>query len=77
MGAHLLIATLFNGLLLAVVPGLAVALALLVHPIAADLASRAVTLYALLLSAHLAGVIFRRHADAMDAIYVGSPAPPR
>ncbi len=71
VGTDLLIATLFNGLLLAVVPGLAVALGLFVHPIAADLASQAVTLYAILLSAHLAGVIFRRHPDAMDAIYVG------
>jgi len=70
-GPDLLIATLFNGVLLALVPGLTVALAIFVHPIAADLASQGVTLYAVLLSAHLAGVIFRRHPDAMEAIYLG------
>lgn len=70
-GADLLIATLLNGLLLGAVPVLTAALAIFVHPIAADLASQGVTLYALLLSAHLAGVIFRRHPDAMDAVYLG------
>jgi hypothetical protein len=69
-GADLLIATALNGALLAAVPALTAALAIFVHPIASDLASQAVTLYALLLSAHLAGVIFRRHPDAMDAVYL-------
>lgn len=70
-GLDLLIATALNGFLLAMVPALSVALAIFVHPIAAGLASQGITLYAVLLSAHLAGVIFRRHPDEMDAIYVG------
>jgi hypothetical protein len=73
VGPDLLIATLLNGLLLAVVPGLSVVLTVLVHPVASGIVSPALTLYMLLLSAHLAGVIFRRHPDALDAIYVGRP----
>lgn len=70
-GNDLLIATAFNGALMGAVPVVWLGLQLFVHPIAADVASQALTLYALLLSAHLAGVIFRRHPDAMEAVYIG------
>lgn len=70
-GGDLTIATLLNGLLIGMVPAATAALAIFVHPIAAAVGSQALILYAILLSAHLAGVIFRRHPDVLDTIYLG------
>ncbi len=38
---------------------------------AAGAVAAAVSLYAVLLSAHLAGVIFRRNPEALERIYLG------
>lgn len=70
-GGDLGIATLINGLILGGVPGVWLVLAIFTHSIAAQIVSQGLTLYAMLLSAHLAGVIFRRQPDALEDIYLG------
>jgi hypothetical protein len=72
VAGDLAVATAINGGLAAIVPlaWFALALAVPVTFVAAATAG-ALSLYAVLLSAHLAGVIFRRNPEALERIYLG------
>lgn len=69
--ADLFVATLLNGGLMALSPVLFVVVGTMVPvPILNSLMAQAVSLYALFLSAHFAGVYFRRNLDELERVYL-------